>query len=93
MKTKKQAKFSVKVGQEFPVEVAAPKEFHFIFSHVEKSEGMSFKAAAVAIVAILATGSVAAATVYGVATGDYSPLLDQAESVKTAIGLLTKLLK
>ena len=92
MKMRKQGKFAVKVGQEFPVTLTGATEIKITYQVIEKNNSLSVKAAAVAIVAVFVSGAVAAATVYGVATGDYSLLMDLAESVKTVMGLFKKLL-
>lgn len=90
---KKQGKYAVKVGREFPVEVAKSSDITITMTTAPKKEGMSFKAMVVAIVGILVFGAVSAATVYGVATQDYSVLKDLAESVKVFLEFAAKSLK
>jgi hypothetical protein len=49
-------------------------EVRVVLETAEKKHGLSLKGMVVAIVAILASGTVAAAAIYGVATDDYSGL-------------------
>jgi hypothetical protein len=60
-------------------------EFRVVIETPEKTRGLSFKEMVVAIVAIVVSGAVAAAGLYGVATHDYTPLKGIGESVSTVL--------
>ena len=68
-------------------------EFRDVFETTEKSHALSLKGMVVAISAIVVSGAVAAAGLYGVATNDYTVLKDIGESVATGIQELVKALK
>lgn len=64
----------MKVKKSPPTPQQITPEFRVVIETADKTHGLSLKGMVVAIVGILASGTVAAAAIYGVATDDYSGL-------------------